>query len=129
LLRKLTLNPAAVLYVINAIVAMVVTWGWHPGQGATAAIDTIATGVLTVIAAFLTRPVGLSTAAAAAITVFTAFGAFGLHWDPTRITSTVAVASIILGFALHALGIPFVAARQGTTATQLLLSEPNKGSE
>lgn len=120
-LREITLNPAAALYVLNAIIAMVVGWGWHATPDQLRAADTIATGVLTITAAFLVRPVGLAAASAAAITVLTAFGAFHLHWTPAVISTTVATASVVLGFTLHALGSPAVAVKQGKTAAQLML--------
>ena len=127
MLRKLTLNPAVILYVINALVAMAVAWGVHLSTSQTGAIDTIVTGVLTVITAFLVRPPVLPTAAAAAVTVLTAFSAFHLNLSPNIIGTTVAVASIILGFLLHVAGTPTIAAKQGKTATDILLEQPNPG--
>jgi hypothetical protein len=126
MLRKLTLNPAAILYVVNALVAMSVAWGAHLTTQQTGVIDTIATGVLTVITAFMVRPVELPVAAAAAITVLTAFTSFGLHLSGSQIATGVAVASIAVGFLLHLMGTPAVAAKQGTTATAIMLSSvPN----
>lgn len=127
MVRKLQLNPAVVLYVVNAIVAMAVAWHWHATTNQIGSIDTIVTGVLTIIAAFAVRPVALSVAAAAAVTVLTAFSAWGLHQSADQIATTVAVASIIVGFLLHAGGVPTVAAKQGKTATQILLDPPNPG--
>jgi hypothetical protein len=119
----LTLNPAAILYIVNAVIALLVAWGLHLSTDATGAIDTIVTGVLTVIAAFLVRPVALSVVVAALVTIATAFSAFGLHLSQDRITATAAVASIALGALLHALGIPAVAAAQGKTGTQVQLEQ------
>jgi hypothetical protein len=125
--RKLQLNPAVILYVVNALVAMVVAWGWHLTMDQQGAIDTIATGVLTIITAFMVRPIVIPTAAAAAITVLTAFAAFHLKLDPNVISTTVAVASIVLGYLLHVSGTPTLAAKQGKTAQQILLEAPNPG--
>lgn len=129
MLRKLTLNPAAVLYVANALIAMAVAWGWHLTQDQIGALMTIVTGVLTVITAFMVRPVVLPVVAAAATTVLTAFAAFHLNFPPNTIATTVAVASIAIGFALHLMGTPTVAAVQGKTATQILLEAPNPGQQ
>ena len=129
MIRKLQLNPSVVLYVVNAIVAMVIAWGFKLTQDQTAAIDTIVTGLLSILTAALTRPVVVSTMAAAAITVLTAFAAFGLKLDPNVISTTVAVASIVLGYLLHQAVVPSLAAKQGKTAQQILLEEPNPGEQ
>ena len=127
MVRKLQLNPAAVLYVVNAVVAMAVAWHWHATPNEIGSIDTIVTAGLTLVGVFTVRPIALSTAAAAAVTIVTAFGAWGLHLSPDAIASTCAVASIVVGFLLHAGGIPTVAAKQGKTAQQILLEQPNPG--
>ena len=129
MLRKLYLNPAVTLYVINALVAMAVAWGWHATRDQVGAVDTIVTGVLTIVAVFAVRPVVLPTAAAAAVTVLTAFGAFHLHVSPDVLNTTVAVASILIGYLLHLSGTPTVAARQGKTAQQIMLEAPNPGTQ
>jgi hypothetical protein len=117
----LTLNPAVVLYIVNAVIALAVAWGVHLSTDVTGAIDTIVTGGLTVIAAFLVRPVAVSAVIAALATIATAFSAFGLHLSQDKITATAAVVSLGLGALLHALGIPVVAAARGKTGTQLYL--------
>lgn len=129
MLRKLQLNPAAVLYVVNALVAMAVAWGWHGTPGQIGSVDVIVSGVLTIIGVFAVRPVVLPTAAAAAVTVLTAFSAWGLHQSADQIATACAVASIVVGFLLHAAGVPTVAAKQGKTATQILLGPPNPGAQ
>jgi hypothetical protein len=129
MVRKLQLNPAVILYVTNALVAMAVAWGWHGTADQIGSVDVIVSGVLTIIGVFTVRPVVLPTAAAAAVTVLTAFSAWGLHQSPDQIATACAVASIIVGFLLHAAGVPTVAAKQGTTARAILLGAPNPGSQ
>lgn len=129
MVRKIVaLNPAMVLYVLNALIAMVAAWGWHLSTDKAGAIDTIAAGVLALIAAVMVRPITVSVVVAAAVTVLTAFSAFGLHLTGSQVSTTAAVASILLGALLHAIGVPVVAANQGKTATQLLLEEKQPGA-
>jgi len=127
-LRKIQLNPSAVLYVLNALIAMLVAWGVHITTDQAGAVDTVVTGVLTITAAFLVRPVELPVIASAAVTVATAFSAFGLHLPADAVTATAAFGSIVLGFLLHLAGVPAVAASQGKTAVQLMLEEHGPGS-
>ena len=117
----LTLNPAVLLYVTNALVAMLTAWGLSLTANQQGAIDTIVTGVLALAVALTTRPVVIPVAGAAAITVLTAFAAFGLHLPPNALSATVAVASIVLGFLTHQAVTPTPAVQRGTTAEKLQL--------
>ena len=120
--RKFIYNPSAILYIANTLVALIVAWNWHSAtQEQIAAVDTIVTGVTSIIAVFLVRPVELPVAAAAAVTVLTAFGAFHLKLDPAQITTGVAFASTVIGLILHAIGTPVAAVRQGKTAQQIMM--------
>lgn len=129
MLRKLTLNPVLVLYVVNSLIAMISAWGWHVTPDRVNATDTIVTGVLSLAAALMTRPVVRSGIVATVITVATAFGAFGLHVNPEILNTTVAFGSIVVGLLLHQAVTPAAAARQGTTADAIMLGRPNPGSQ
>ena len=75
----LTLNPAVLLYVTNALVAMVTAWGLNLTATQQGAVDTVVTGVLALAVALAAKPPVIPAAGAAAITVLTAFAAFGLQ--------------------------------------------------
>jgi hypothetical protein len=117
----LTLNPAVLLYVTNALVAMVTAWGLSLTATQQGAVDTVVTGVLALAVALAARPPVIPAAGAAAITVLTAFAAFGLHLPPNALSATVAVASIALGFLTHQAVTPVPAVQRGTTAEKLQL--------
>ena len=53
----LTLNPAVLLYVTNALVAMATAWGLSLTATQQGAVDTIVTGVLALAVALAARPV------------------------------------------------------------------------
>ena len=119
--NPLSLNPAVLLYVTNALVAMVTAWGLNLSANQQGAVDTIVTGVLALAVALAARPVIVPAAGAAAVTVLTAFAAFGLHLPPNALSATVAVASIVLGFLTHQAVTPVPAVQRGTTAEALQL--------
>lgn len=115
----ITLNPAAILFAVNALVAMAVAWGAHLTADQTAAIIAIVTAVITIVTAASTRPVGLQLITGAVTAAATAAAAFGLHLTTAEIGSGATVLSIILAIGLHLAHTPVAAAKQGTTAYAL----------
>lgn len=95
-------EPAVWLYSINAGVALLVAYGLPLSQGQVAAISTIATALLTVVTAVMTRPVPVSALTAAVGTGLAAAAAFGLNLSADQIGTTVAALSIVLALVLRA---------------------------
>jgi hypothetical protein len=95
-------EPAVILYSINAGVALLVAYGLPLSQGQVAAISTIATALLTVVTAAMTRPVPVSALTAAVGTGLAAAAAFGLNLSADQIGTTVAALSIVLALVLRA---------------------------
>jgi hypothetical protein len=118
-LRFVKLNPASILFAVNAIVAMAVAWGAHLSPDQTGAITAIVTALLTVITAATTRPVGLQLILGGVSAIITAMATFGLHLTQAQIGTGVTVLSIVLAGIFHLAHVPVTAARQGTTADAL----------
>jgi hypothetical protein len=121
-LRFVKLNPASIIFGVNAIVAMIVAYGVHLTNTQTAAITVIVTAVLTILTAATTRPVGLQLITGAVTTIAAALAAFGTHHlSAVQVSTGVAVLSIILGIGFHLAHIPVAAVRKGTTADAIQL--------
>lgn len=95
-------EPAIYLYALNSGVALLVAYGLPLNHGQVAAVTVVATAILTVITAFLTRPVDVSALTAAVGTGLVAAAAFGLHLTTDQIGSTVAALSLVLALVLRA---------------------------
>jgi hypothetical protein len=102
----LKFNPIVVLYVLNTVVALAVSFGLPLSHSMVQAVATIATAVLTFSAAVVTRPVTLSICAAAATTALTAAAAFGLHLTSDQIGEFVGLLSLVIAFVTHQTVIP-----------------------
>jgi hypothetical protein len=94
-------EPAVLLYALNAAVALFVAFGLPMSQTQVAAVTTGATALLTVVAAFMTRPVVVSTVTAAVASLLTAAAAFGLHLSANQTGATVTALSIALALLLR----------------------------
>ena len=94
-------EPTAILYAVNASVALFVAFGLPMTQTQVAAITTIATAVLTIATAAMTRPVVVSTITGAAATILTAIAAFGLHLTTNQTGAAVTALSIVLALLLR----------------------------
>lgn len=94
-------EPAVLIYTVNAIVAMLASYGLPLTHSQVAAITTIATAILTITTAAMTRPIVVSTVTAALGTLLTAAAAFGLHLTSNQIGTTVAALSIVLALLLR----------------------------
>lgn len=95
------LEPAVILYGLNALVALLVSFGLPLSHAMVAAITTIATALLAIITASMTRPVVVSTITGAVGTLLTAVAAFGLDLTTDQIGSVVTVLSIVLALLLR----------------------------
>lgn len=100
-MRVFGFEPAAILYGVNAAVALLVAYGLDLSQDQVAAISVIATALLTIVTAAMTRPVVVSSITAAVGTCLTAVAAFGLHLSADQISATVTALSIVLGLLLR----------------------------
>jgi hypothetical protein len=114
--KFVTLNPAAILFVVNAVGALVVAWGGHFTTDQLAVVDGVITAVLTLVATLATRPVGLQLVVGGGVAVITALAPLGLHLTSAQISTGSVVVSIVLAGVFHLAHVPYVAAKQGTTA-------------
>ena len=97
---KLRLYPAAILYAVNAVIALVVSTGV---LSATAGhyLTTIASAVLGLVVAFTTRPVVMSAISALFTTLITGAAGFGLHLSPALTGVIVSLVSMLAAYFTH----------------------------
>lgn len=110
---KAKYSPVFVLYALNTLVAALVTWGLPLTTTQTAAISTIATAVLGLVAAFAVHPFPIPAATAAISTVLVAAAAFGFHLGQDKITALVGVVSLVAAYITHQLVTPQAAIKAG----------------
>jgi hypothetical protein len=101
-----TFEPAMALYVLNTGVSVLVAFGLGLDQSQTAAVTTIATAVLGILAATQVRPLPIAAITAAFSTALVAVGAFGYHLSPEHISALVTVVSLVLGLVTRQLVVP-----------------------
>lgn len=94
-------EPAVIVYVANAAVAVLVAYGLDLTQDQVAAVSTIATALVAVIAAVTTRPLVVSTLTGAVGTILAAVAAFGLELSEEQIGATVTAGSLVLALLLR----------------------------
>jgi hypothetical protein len=99
--NRFAFEPAAILYGINAGVALLVAYGLPLTAEQTGAITTITTAVLAAVVALRTRPVVVSTVTGAVGTALAAVAAFGLDLSADKIGATVMALSIGLALLLR----------------------------
>jgi hypothetical protein len=119
MLKIIRLNPAAILFGVNALLNMLVAWGLNISPDQAGAVAVISTAVITIVTAVATRPVGLQLITGAVSSVAVAFSAFGLHLSATQISTGTVVLSIVLAGIFHLAHTPVSAWKQGTDATSL----------
>ncbi|MEV0388358.1 hypothetical protein [Nonomuraea sp. NPDC050643] len=95
-------EPAAILYAINALVALLVAFGLGLSQVQVATISTVASAVIAIIVAIMTRPFVVSALTGAVTALMTAVAGFGLEFTADQIGATVTVLSMLLGLVLRA---------------------------
>lgn len=105
-------EPAVYLYALNAGVALLVAYGLPMSHTQVAAVTTIATAILTIVTALMTRPVNVSALTAAVGTGLAAAAAFGLHLSADQVGTAVAALSIVLALILRANVTPAPALRR-----------------
>lgn len=94
-------EPAVLLYALNAGVALLVAFGLDLSKDQVSAVTMVATAVLTIVAAVVTRPIVVSTITAAAASLLTAVAAFGLHLSGDQIGTAVTALSVALMLLLR----------------------------
>jgi hypothetical protein len=92
--------PAMWLYAINAVLAVVVSFGWL-SQAGSAWVMTLATAVFGFIAAMMVRPLDVAVAAAGFATILTAFAGFKFHLSPASISAVTVVFSMLAAYFTH----------------------------
>lgn len=102
ILAVIKTEPAMILYSLNAVVALAVSFGLNLTHNQEAAVTTAAAAVLTMATAAATRPVAVSALTGALATGITAAGTFGLHLTTGQVGSLVAVVTIVLMHTLRA---------------------------
>jgi hypothetical protein len=119
ILTWISLNPAAILFAVNAIIALLISWGTNWSAGTTAIVDGAITAAVTLLTAATTRPVNLQLIVGGATAVVTALAPFGLHLKTDQISSGAVVLSLILAAFFHLAHTPVVAANKNTTGNEL----------
>ncbi|MEV0151578.1 MULTISPECIES: hypothetical protein [unclassified Nonomuraea] len=95
-------EPAAILYALQAVLAVLVAFGVFGLTDESAAwVLTIGNGVMALIVAVVTRPFVVSALTGAVQTILTAAIAFGLPVTEAQMGSIIAALSIILGLTLR----------------------------
>jgi len=105
-IEGLKVNPVVVLYVLNTLVALAVSFGLPLSHEMVQAVTVIATAVLTFAAAVVVRPVTLSVCSAAATTALAAGAAFGLHLTSDQIGEFVGLMTLVIAYLTHQVVTP-----------------------
>lgn len=104
--NELRTEPAVVLYGLNAVLAALVTFGLPLSHDQTAAIVTIATALLALVAALSVRPVSVAAITGGIAVIVTAAAAFGLHVTQAQLGAAIPVLSIVLALVLRQAVVP-----------------------
>jgi hypothetical protein len=115
---KLHLYPAAILYALNAVVALVVSFGFLSSTTAHY-VTVVATAVLGLAVAVTTRPVVIGTITAAFASILTGIAGFGVHFTDAQVAAVTTLVSLIAAFVTHQNVVPAFAADKGTTAAEI----------
>ena len=95
-------EPAAILYGLQALLAVAVAFGVLGLTEESAAwAMTIANGVMALIVALVTRPIVVSAMTGAVQTILTGAVAFGLPLTEAQMGTIIAAMSVILGLILR----------------------------
>jgi hypothetical protein len=100
-MKHLKIEPAMIVYAVNAVVALVVAYGLPLTDTQTGAVTTLATAAVTIWTAVATRPVVVPAITGAVGTALAAVAAFGLDLSADQIGATVTVLSIVLALLLR----------------------------
>lgn len=94
-------EPAMILYGVNALVGLLVSYGVDLDKSQVAAISVIVTAILAGVTAAMTRPLVVSGITGAVGTLLAAVAAFGAHLTADQIGTTVTALSIALALLLR----------------------------
>lgn len=95
-------EPAAILYGLQALLAVAVAFGlFGLTEDSAAWVMTIANGVMALIVAVVTRPVVVSALTGAVQTILTGAIAFGLPLTEAQMGTVIAALSVVLGLILR----------------------------
>jgi uncharacterized membrane protein (DUF2068 family) len=95
-------EPAAILYALQAVLAVLVAFGVLGLTEESAAWTlTIGNGVMALIVAVVTRPFVVSALTGGVQTILTGAVAFGLPMTEAQMGTTIAALSILLGLTLR----------------------------
>ena len=100
-MRVFGFEPAIILYALNASVALLVSFGLPLGGDQVASVTVIATAVLAIWTAIVTRPVAVSAITGALATALAAVGAFGLELSGDQQGTLVTFVSVVLALLLR----------------------------
>src|SRR5450756_2186987 len=84
--------PAMWLYGLNAVLAVIVSFGVL-SQAGSAWVMSVSTAGLGLVTVMLTRPLDIPVAAAGFASILTAFAGFKFHLSPAEISAVVVVFS------------------------------------
>jgi hypothetical protein len=121
ILTWIKLNPAAILFAVNAIIALAIAWGTNWSAGTTAIVDGVITAGITLLTVATTRPINLQLIVGGTAGLVTALAPFGLHLTADQISSASVVLSLVLAAVFHLAHTPVVAANLGTTGNEIQL--------
>jgi hypothetical protein len=111
-------EPAMILAVPQAALALAVTLGLHLTAGQTGALEAAAAGVTAVIVAAATRPVAVPVLTGGLTAIFTCLVAFGVPHVTAPVVSAVNVAVLaVLAIVLRAHQTPVVRVPAPVAAT------------
>jgi hypothetical protein len=94
-------ESAVILFGVNSLVALLSVWWLHLSPDQTGAVAVVATSVLALAVAALTRPPELTIVKGAVSSALVAFAAFGAHISPSSIAIGMTVLSTVLGLFIR----------------------------
>jgi hypothetical protein len=118
----LALNPVAVAWAANLLVAMLAGFGLDLTTAQAGAVIVIAASLVGVITAVTARPWYIPGITGAATAALSAGAAFGLKWTPEQIGLATTALSLVLLLVTHQAVIPAAAARRGLTGEEIMLA-------
>lgn len=115
---RLHLYPAVIIGALNAVIALVVSFGFLSPTAAHY-VTTVATAVLGLVVALTTRPVVIGTVSTLFATILTGIAGFGVHMTDAQIGAVTTIATLLVTFFVHRSATPVAAWNKGTTADVL----------
>ncbi|ROO82564.1 hypothetical protein EDD29_0044 [Actinocorallia herbida] len=97
---SLRFETARALYALNALLALLVSFGLPLSDAKATAITAIVTGGLSIIVVIQTRPIVVSGIASATTTILTSVAAFGYELTADQVGGLVTVLSLLLAAVL-----------------------------